>query len=195
VNETIEYAVETATSPLTITITRTVRHSCKDRFEAALHTFLERSLEAPGQLGVLVLRPAPGARIYEYSIVRRFASREARDTFYNSSLFQEWLSTVEPLSVGAPRYEELSGLETWFTLPGQHSIVPPPRWKMALMTAVTVYPASLLVPALLHSINGAWPLGWRVLLNSVGIVVLLTYGVMPLLTRLLRPWLYPRLRN
>ena len=48
------------------------------------------------------------------------------------------------------RYEHLSGLETWFTLPGQRAIVPPPRWKMALVTVLGVWPASMFVPWLLH---------------------------------------------
>jgi antibiotic biosynthesis monooxygenase (ABM) superfamily enzyme len=176
--------------PITVNVARTVRPGCEPQFEAALREFLKNSLETPGQLGVHVFRPAEGDAKREYRILRRFSDQGARDTFYDSALFQDWLRNVEPLSTGEPHYEELSGLETWFTLPGQRSIVPPPRWKMALVTFAAVYPASLLVPAVFRPLNGNWPLALRVFLNAGGIVILLTWLVMPLLTRFVRRWLY-----
>jgi uncharacterized protein len=168
---------------------RTVKPGCKERFEAELHGFIARSLHAEGQLGVHVLRPDPGSDSREYGIVRRFCTAEFRDLFYRSPLFQEWERAVAQLTEGGPRRQELSGLETWFTLPGQRTVMPPPRWKMAVVTVVGVWPASMLVPWLLNPLIANLPLPLKALCVAVGIVILLTWLIMPLLVRILSPWL------
>ena len=179
--------------PVAVLTLRTVKPGCDERFEAVLHDFIARSLHTEGQLGVHVLRPEPGSGSREYGIVRRFSSAEYRDSFYGSSFFLQWESTVAPLTEGGPKRQELSGLETWFTLPGQRSMIPPPRWKMALVTAVAVWPVSLLVPWLLNPLINGLPVPLQALCMAVGIVILLTWAVMPLLVRILSPWLQPRL--
>ncbi len=177
--------------PVTVAITRVVKPGCEEAFERALHDFVQDSLHLPGQLGVHILRPAPGSGSREYGIMRRFADAEARDAFYRLPLFEEWKEKVAGLVEGEPRYERLSGLETWFTLPGQRAIIPPPRWKMALTTLLAVYPLSLVLGVTV----GHWISDWPRLLNSLIfnalIVSGLTWVLMPLLTRLFKPWLYP----
>jgi antibiotic biosynthesis monooxygenase (ABM) superfamily enzyme len=181
--------------PITVAIIRVVKPGCEEAFERALHDFVQDSLYLPGQLGVHILRPAPGSGSHEYGILRRFESAEARDEFYRLPLFDEWKQKVAGLVEGEPRYEHLSGLETWFTLPGQRAIVPPPRWKMALVTLVAVYPFSMLLGLTL----GKWTSGWLMVLSSLifnaSIVTGLTWFLMPLLTRLFKPWLYPNTGN
>jgi uncharacterized protein len=178
--------------PVTVAIIRVVKPGCEEEFERALHDFVGDSLHLPGQLGVHILRPPPGSGSREYGILRRFDGAAARDEFYRSPLFEEWKQKVVGLVEGEPRYEHLSGLETWFTLPGQRAIVPPPRWKMALVTLLAVYPLSLLLGITV----GSWISGWPRLLNSLMfnamIVSGLTWVLMPKLTRLFKAWLYPK---
>jgi len=171
---------------------RKVKAEYQDTFEIALHEFISASFAMEGQLGVHVIRPAPGAPSREYGILRRFTDAGARDRFYGSSFFREWEEMIEPMLEGRPVRQNLSGLETWFTLPGQHVIVPPPRWKMALVTLLGVYPVSLLVPWLLRPLIGDFHPALQALLIAVGIVALLTWAVMPVLAKVLRPWLHPR---
>jgi antibiotic biosynthesis monooxygenase (ABM) superfamily enzyme len=168
---------------------RTVRPGLEERFEAALHEFISDSLHEDGQLGVHVVRPVPGSGSREYGILRRFSDQASRDRFYSSPLFREWEKTVAPLTEGEPARQELSGLETWFTLPGQRAIVPPPRWKMAIVTVVGVYPASLLVPWLLNPVIAGLPVALQALFIAVGIVTILTWVIMPFLAKVLSPWL------
>jgi antibiotic biosynthesis monooxygenase (ABM) superfamily enzyme len=179
-----------ATEPVTVAIVRRVRPGCEAAFESALHEFIERSLHEPGQMGVYVLRPAPGVGSREYGILRRFDSAEARDAFYRSGLFAEWQKQAAPLSEGEPSYEHITGLETWFTLPGRRSIVPPPAWKMALVTVLGVWPVSMLVPLLLDPLIYGMHPALKALLVAVGIVILLTWAIMPILARILRRFLY-----
>lgn len=183
---------EKPANPVAVLTLRTVKPGCEDRFEGELHDFISRSLHAEGQLGVHVLRPGPGTGSREYGIVRRFSDSEFRDRFYRSLLFQQWELTVAQLTEGEPQRQELSGLETWFTLPGQRAVIPPPRWKMALVTILGVYPASMLVSRLLEPVIGKLYPPLQALLIAVGIVILLTWAIMPLLARILSPWLQRR---
>jgi uncharacterized protein len=177
--------------PVTVAITRVVKPGREEEYERALHDFVQRSLQLPGQLGVQIIRPVPGSGSREYGVIRRFENAKARDDFYRTPLYEEWKHTVAALVEGKPIYEHLSGLETWFTLPGGRAIVPPPRWKMAIMTLLGVYPVSLLLGVTVNK----WIADWSILVSSliVGalIVTLLTWLMMPYITRFFKFWLYP----
>lgn len=178
-----------SSEPVHVLTQRTVKPGFEEKFEAELHDFIGRSLHAEGQLGVHVIRPVPESGSHEYGILRRFSDTASRDRFYESPLFLEWDKSVASLTEGEPKRQELSGLETWFTLPGQRFIVPPPRWKMALVTILGVYPASLLVPWLLNPLIGGMPKLMQAIFIAVGIVTLLTWVIMPVLVKVLKPWL------
>jgi antibiotic biosynthesis monooxygenase (ABM) superfamily enzyme len=175
--------------PVAVLTLRSIKPGCEERFEAALHDFISQSLHAEGQLGVHVMRPDPVSGSREYGILRRFDSPEFRDRFYQSPLFLNWELTVAPLTEGGPRRQELTGLETWFTLPGRKAVIPPPPWKMALVTVAGVWPTSILVPWLLRPLIGNMSLPMQALFVAVGIVILLTWVVMPLLVKILNHWL------
>src|SRR5262245_42454273 len=103
---------------ITVSITRTVKPGCEADFERALHDFVQRSLSLPGQQGVHIMRPAPGSGSRSYGIVRKFADREALESFRTSPEYLQWNALATDLTEGAGRVEELTGLESWFTLPG-----------------------------------------------------------------------------
>jgi antibiotic biosynthesis monooxygenase (ABM) superfamily enzyme len=87
--------------------------------------------------------------------------------------------------------QRATGLETWFVLPGEGAIVPPPRWKMLLVTLMGSYPLVVLFDAfVLPSLEG-WPLLARAAVLPILLLSLMTYVIMPRLSRLLGGWLYP----
>ena len=51
----------TQSETVTVSITRTVKPGSEAEFERALHDFVQRSLILDGQLGVHIMRPAPGS--------------------------------------------------------------------------------------------------------------------------------------
>lgn len=169
---------------------RRVKRGHENDFESALHDFIAASFHTEGQLGVHVVRPAPGSPSREYGIVRRFSDARSRDRFYQSDLFKSWEQRIAKLTEGGPVRQELSGLEAWFSLPGQTGAAQPPRWKMAIVTVLGVWPVSILVPwLLLPLVANLYP--WlQAFVIAVGIVVVLTWAVMPMLVKLLRPWLH-----
>lgn len=182
------------TDSVTVSITRTAKSGCEAAFERALHDFVQRSLTLPGQMGVHVMRPAPGSNSREYGIIRKFANRDALEAFRLSPEYLEWNQMAVDLTEGSGRVEELSGLESWFTLPGA-ALRPLPKWKMAVVTVLGVYPTSLLLGETVGRWTRNWPLLLSVLVFAAVMVALLTWVVMPLLSRLLHTWLHPEERK
>ena len=83
----------------------------------------------------------------------------------------------------------VTGLETWFTLPGR-SGPPPPPWKMALVTWLTIFPLITVIVRLTGSLLADLPLVVRLGITTAIAVPLMTWVLMPRVTRLLRRWLY-----
>ena len=182
---------EKSIEPVAVLALRTVKPGLEVRFEAELHDFIARSLQTEGQLGVSVMRPVQESGSREYGILRRFSDSESRDRFYESPIFKQREITVASLTEGEPKHQHLSGLETWFVLPGQRALIPPPPWKMAVITVLGVWPVSMLVPWLLNPLISGLSLTLQALFVAVGIVILLTWVVMPVFVRILKRWLYP----
>ena len=105
----------------------------------------------------------------------------------------EYLKLIEEANNCSTRYyERATGLETWFSLPDIKSIVAPPRWKMAIVTFIATYCISSLVTVIftLEIFIRQSPFLANTIMTTV-LVMGLTYFAMPILSRLLRSWLYP----
>lgn len=177
-----------AETPIHIVITRRVRPGREAEFQAALRGFFQASFGHPGVLGASMVVPPPGSGSREFGILRTFASERERDAFYASDLFRHWLKEVEPLAEDDWSYRPLHGMEAWFRSPQRA----PMRWKMALLTWLAVWPATVLVRAVLDPVVGsALPGGLLTGMVTAGVVVVLTWGAMPLLVKLAQPWLQP----
>lgn len=171
-------------------VTRRVRRECVAEFEAALADFAAATMRAPGMRGVHCLYPPPGSGSNEYGILRSFASAEASSAFYASPEYQAWLDRIEPLTEDGAECRRLDGLEVWFHNPGGRM---PPRWKMALLTWLAVWPVSMGVAAVvlplislrLHPVLVSGVV-------SAGIVLVLTWIAMPLMVRAAHGWLHPQ---
>jgi uncharacterized protein len=177
--------------PLTITITRVVKPGQTETFERLVKEFIPLSLTFPGHMGVHVVKPSPGIS-REYVVHLRFTRREQWQAFLDWPEYQQFRASIEPLLEQDPKVEELCGLETWFTIPGDTHVHKWPRWKMALLTLLAVYPTSLLLQvALVPQLSG---LPWWVASFVVAacMVLLLTWVIMPNLTRVFSRWLYPQ---
>ena len=68
-------------------------------------------------------------------------------------------------------------------------MTPPPRWKMAVVTWLGVYPLITLLLLALGPLILGLPIPVVTLILSVMLVSLLTFVVMPLLMRAFGPWL------
>jgi uncharacterized protein len=90
--------------------------------------------------------------------------------------------------------QQVTGLETWVQAAGLEcaTMKSPPRWKMWLVSLAAVYPLVLAFQALVVPRMASLPLPLRALLFPLVLLTLLTFVVMPVVTRVLRRWLGPR---
>jgi antibiotic biosynthesis monooxygenase (ABM) superfamily enzyme len=178
--------------PVHVAITRTVKSGCETSFEKAVLKFFAQSQKEEPPLGAQLLRPLPGTQSRTHGILRSFDSEQDRETFCESEHFQRWLKEVAPLVEGDYSRRDLNGLEAFFDEPTR--IQEPPLWKMAVVTWLGVWPTVFTV----SSLGGRWLLsGWpfwlAVGIETLAVVAILTWGVMPVLNRWLKPWLMTHL--
>jgi uncharacterized protein len=185
-------AEQPASGPITTTVTRRVRPGHEALYEQFLAGIISAAREFPGHLGVEVFRPQSAAG--EYRTVYRFDSEEHLRAWLDSDEHAAWLERAEPHVIGPIRTSFVTGLETWFTLPGQPGAPPPPPYRMALLTWITIFPLITAIVALTGPLLKDLPLAVRLGITTALTVPLMTWVVMPRVTWLLRRWLYPEHR-
>lgn len=173
--------------PIHVAITRRVRPGREAEFQEALRQFFQTSFAHSGVIGASMLTPPPGSDSREFGILRTFRDEKERDAFYDSALFKQWDARARELTEGEPEYRRLHGLEAWFRSPHQ----PPPRWKMALVTLCGVLPASILLNLTVAHWLHETPMLVKSFVIGALMVAMLTWVLMPFLTKLLKPWLCP----
>ncbi len=173
--------------PIHVAITRRIKPGCEQEFQTALKEFFARSLAESGVHGAAMIVPPPGSSSTEYGIIRSFANAAERDAFYASPMYLDWKKRVAPLADGEPEARELHGLEAFFR--GKNS-APPPRWKMGIATYLGVVPVIMTLALTLGRLIRSWNFVLYNLVFNACVVVLLTWVVMPLITRALQGWLY-----
>lgn len=169
--------------PVHVAITRKVLPGKEQEFKEALRQFLGNSFLHGGVEGAGMITALPGTDGREVGILRTFKDEAERDAFYDSKLFREWEAYASTLTE-SPNYRQLTGLEAWFRSP-----TPPLRWKMAVATLCGVFPTSLFLSFTLVPFIQNFPLLLRLLLMAGCMVGMLTWLVMPIVIKLLKPWL------
>jgi antibiotic biosynthesis monooxygenase (ABM) superfamily enzyme len=179
-----------AGGPVTTTVTRRVKPGHEEFYEQFLEGIIAAARQYPGHLGVEVFRPE-SASAGEYRTVYRFDSAEHLAAWLDSDEHAVWLERAEPHVIGPMRTSFITGLEGWFTLPGSPGTPPPPPYKMAVVTWITIFPLITGLIVVLGPLLKDLPLVPRLAITTAITVPLMTWVVMPRVTRLLRRWLYP----
>jgi len=172
--------------PIHVAITRRVLPGREEEFREGLREFFQTSFDHGSVMGASMLTPPPGSDSREFGILRTFTNEADRDAFYQSPMFKAWDERARALTEGEPEYRQMHGLEAWFRSPN-----PPPRWKMAVCTLLGVFPTSLFLGAAVGPLTRGWPFPAGPLVFSTLMVAMLTWVVMPLVTRILHHWLHP----
>jgi antibiotic biosynthesis monooxygenase (ABM) superfamily enzyme len=172
--------------PVTVTIARRVQPGLEIAFEDWAARLSRVAATFPGFLGGGLLRP--GHVGGDWHVVYRFDSPARLRGWEASPERAELLAAGEQLmrTTGVHR---ITGLETWFDLPGRTAPAPP-RWKMFAVTAVAIYLLNLALSLLLRPVISSWPTPLRVAPTAAGITAMMTWVVMPRLARLLQGWLF-----
>jgi len=183
-----------AAGPVTATVTRRIKPGHEAAYEEFLAGINGAAKAFPGYLGEEVFRPASGDG-GEYRIVYRFDSPAHLRDWLGSTERAAWLARAEPHVASPMRTQYLTGLESWFTLPAQPGAPPPPAYKMAVLTWAAIFPLITLIVVVSAPLLGGLPVVPRLAVTTLATVSLMTWVVMPRLTRLLHRWLYPGRRR
>lgn len=173
--------------PITISIARKVVPGREQDYEDWLHGAAAVVREFPGHMGVDVIRPTRGSR--EYVTIFRFDTYAHRRNWDESDVRRQWLERLDGIVEGEDEVRVGTGLEFWFSLPELPTVAPSPH-KMAFVLFIVVFSLLLPLSALANALLGDWPPPLRMLITVLIQVALMTYVVMPRVTKLLKNWLY-----
>jgi hypothetical protein len=180
---------------VTTVVRRRVRPDRRDEYEDWLRRLQEAVGALPGYLGAEVHPPAAGAEPAVYTSVFRFASLDELAAFERSELRQRFLDEVTPLVEADAVWETQTGLEFWFAPPPGTVVAQPVRWRMAVVVGSVVYLLVLVFGAAAGAVLGGWPMPLRLAVVIAVEIALMTYVLLPWLTRRLAPWIFPRQRT
>ena len=174
--------------PVTVIVTRTARAGRVQEFEQWTQGIIGAAKEFAGYMGSNVIRPDNAS--LEYVVIFRFDSYANLERWQRSQERQAWIEKVAPLVEGEPKVEVQAGLEFWFTpRPGAR---PAPRYKMALVLIPVISALLLTIVPLIRQATDGLPEILRTVAGVAIMVVLMTYVIMPAVTRAIAPWLYKK---
>lgn len=176
--------------PLTVVVSRRVRKGKEAQFEQLSTQMTERASRFPGHLGATMFRPS-SPEDPEYRIMFKFQDRQTLDAWEKSEERAGLLAQIESLLLQPSERDVTSGIVTWFTLPGQNPVQPPQKWKMTLVSWLALYPAVTLVFILFGDLLALMPLLLRTMLVTIVVMILMSYVLMPRMTRWFAFWLFP----
>jgi uncharacterized protein len=180
--------------PVTAVASRRVKPGREEEFEEWVAGVTAAGARFPGYLGSNIFRPS-GPDDDEYQIVFKFDHASNLERWQDSEERRRWNERARDLIHEEPSIRVLTGLETWFTLPSKEGDPPPPRYKMVVVTWLAVFPLATVVFMLLDPLLGGFSAVLRTLVFTLVMVSLMTYVVMPRMTRLFSFWLYPKKRS
>lgn len=184
-------ATEDTERAVTVVISRRVKPGCEAEFEKLSTAMSMAATQFPGHLGSNMFRPAT-ADDPEYRIVFKFRSQEDLTRWQKSPERLAYLDDFESLLVAPAKTEVLSGMVTWFTLPTQNPVKPPPKHKMTVVSWLALYPTVSIIFILFGSQLETVPLLLRTMIITGVLMPLMSYVLMPNFTRWFAFWLYPK---
>lgn len=188
--------------PLTVLVTRRVRPGHEAAFERAMQEMIAAARAFPGHLGAQLIAAAdadtaeaadadPADDSGLHHVVFAFDTAAHLSAWQASAERARCLQAIGPHTVGAARVKQVGGLALWFQEPAGLPRSPPPRWKVAVVTWLGICPTVFLLFLTVAPWLDGWPLLPRVMVITVLVVLVMTWGVAPVLTRWFAPWLHP----
>ncbi|QJW37865.1 antibiotic biosynthesis monooxygenase [Cellulosimicrobium protaetiae] len=183
------------TGPVTVAIERRVLPENVPAVTRWVQTGVNLANRYPGFLGSGWVRASAGS--HDWHMLYRFADAATLDAWETSPDRVRWLAQGRGL-VEETRVERRTGIEGWFDTPTTADAAPagapvaPPRWKQSVSIWLGFFPVNLAFTLLVGGLVPAWddvPVVPRVLATTLVLTPVMTYLVLPRVTRLLAPWL------
>ncbi len=169
---------------VTLAVARKPRAGKASELEGRIHDLVEAAATFSGYQGASVVRPAPGRP--EYLLLLRFATEADLRRWRSSKTCRELVAKANAITDGPSEVRELHGLEAWIDVGNAPA---PPRWKMAVLTWIALYPSLVATTLAVSPLIGDWPVPLQLLVTTAALVPVMTWGLMPAMTWLARAWL------
>jgi len=180
----------TAGPPVTVSITRLVEPDRIPEVTRWVQSGVNLANRYPGFLGSGWVRSTAQSR--EWHMLYRFADHDSLSTWETSDDRLRWLDLGRDLVVES-RVERRSGIEGWFDVPQDApASAAPPRWKQAVSIWLGFFPVNLVFTLLVGAFVPAFahlPAFPRVLVTTLVLTPIMTFWVLPFVTKTIRPWL------
>lgn len=182
----------TSEHAVTVLISRQVKQGSEAEFERVIDQIMAVTATFKGYLGAQLVRPGEEQGVNDslYHVVLAFDSESNLNIWHNSPARSLGLAATAPFIEGQALVRQVSGLALWFQPPTAPKQIPPPRWKVAVVTWLGIFPTVYILFFMLDDLLAPWPLLTRIMFLTVLVVGVMTWVVAPQLTRLFRPWLY-----
>ena len=178
--------------PITMMFTDRVKPEKIKEYEEWLRGIHNEAKKFDGFIEANVIKPTDTVNP-EYITLVKFDNQENLTKWKKSSIEAEYLAKLPDLIEHTADMQKASGLELWFNRPKVLvSADPPAFWKQVVLGVITVYPMILILNFILKPITGNLPWLASLFISVVVLSSLLTYPVMPVATKLLSNWLYPK---
>jgi antibiotic biosynthesis monooxygenase (ABM) superfamily enzyme len=160
---------EQASKQVTVVVNRKIKPGCEKDYDEWLRRFLILGRKVPGYLGTTTIMETNTDSTVRH-IIHRFRDKASLDAWENSEELRKLIAEVDNYST--PYLQKATGLETWFTLPDLKTIVPPPKWKMAIVVFIGAYCISSVALYVLSLL-----LGQQLLLINLFMNIILVIGL------------------
>lgn len=173
---------------VSVLIARKVQKGFEEQFWALEKELFDEVEKIPGFLTVNHF-PTTAGEDNEYVSVLQFDGIEALLRWERSEARNRILEDIQEMLEYEPRRKSITGLEGMFMSATQAG---PPRWKMSLVLSVVIFLMIILLRPLVNQVLPGVPSMLQMFVTISVQVPLLTYLVMPQLTKALSSWLYKK---
>jgi antibiotic biosynthesis monooxygenase (ABM) superfamily enzyme len=188
--------------PVTVIVKRIAKKDKIKEFEEWLSGISKDISRQEGMMGIDIIKPTSNSTNNksksEYVIIFRFNSYENLEKWEKSPIRNEWLQKSRKLAEPDYDVQKMTGLEFWFTpyFKDESSplipLQPPPRYKMVIVTVPVISFLLLTLVPQIHFLTEmlSIPYPVRLVIALTITVLLMTYVIMPFLTKILKSWLF-----
>jgi uncharacterized protein len=186
-------------NPVTVIVKRIAKKDKIKEFEEWLSGISKEVSKQEGSMGIDIIRPTNNNKSkLEYVVIFRFNNYHNLAKWEKSPIRNEWLRKGRKLIEADPDVQKLTGLEFWFTpffkekSSSMIPLQPPPRYKMVIVTIPVISVLLLTLVPQIHLLTEmlSIPFPLRLVIAITITVLIMTYVIMPTLTKLLKSWLF-----
>lgn len=168
-------------------VRRRAKPGCAQAYEALVREMFVDARRFPGYLSAELLPPEDATG--DYQIIQRFSTTADLETWNASAERAGWMEKLALVAEGDPEYRLLHGLDAWFA-PAEVAVTKmPARWRMTMVSWLGIFPTVSLLLYFVAPILATLPFLLRTAVLTALVAILMSYVIMPRLTRWLAFWI------